>query len=46
VNRVANDSAQLIEPAPAVSDRDGAPAANALAGRPKRKKANDQPSLF
>jgi len=46
VNRVANDSAQLIEPAPAVSDRDGAPAANAPAGRPKRKKANDHPSLF
>jgi hypothetical protein len=46
VNRVANDSAQLVEPAPAVADRDAATEANAPAAEPKRKKANDQPSLF
>ena len=46
VNRVANDSAQLVEPAPAVADRDAATEANAPAAEPKRKKANDQQSPF
>jgi putative SOS response-associated peptidase YedK len=43
VNRVANDSAELIAPAPAAADRDARPAAKAPA---KPKKSDDQPSLF
>jgi len=45
VNRVANDSADLITPAPAVADRDAQAAANA-AKPAKAKKRDDQPSLF
>ena len=46
VNRVANDSAQLIEPVPAVADPDAATEAHAPATELKPKKQNDQPSLF
>jgi putative SOS response-associated peptidase YedK len=43
VNRVANDSAALIAPAPASPDRDAQSAAKAPA---KPKKPDDQASLF
>jgi putative SOS response-associated peptidase YedK len=46
VNRVANDSAQLIEPAPAVTDPDAATEAHAPATELKPKKQNDQLSLL
>ena len=46
VNRVANDSAELIAPAPAAADRDAQPAAKAPAKSAKPKKSDDQPSLF
>src|ERR1700691_3677111 len=41
VNRVANDSAQLIEPVPAVADPDAATEAHAPATELKPKKQND-----
>jgi len=44
VNRVANDSPDLIAPAPAAAAQAGQTAANAPAA--KRKKADDQPLLF
>jgi hypothetical protein len=46
VNRVANDSADLIVPAPAAADRGAQAAANAPAKPAKREKPDDQPSLF
>jgi hypothetical protein len=45
VNRVANDSAELIAPASAAAAHAAPPAANAQAAAAKPKK-NDQPSLF
>jgi putative SOS response-associated peptidase YedK len=44
VNRVANDSAELI--APAATGREAQPAADAPAVPAKTKKPNNQPSLF
>jgi putative SOS response-associated peptidase YedK len=44
VNRVANDSAELIAPAAAATGRDAQPAAPAAPAKPK--KPNNQPSLF
>ena len=47
VNRVANDSPDLIAPAPAPAAAPiGQTAANAPAAPAKRKKADDQPLLF
>ncbi|MGA8650641.1 MAG: SOS response-associated peptidase [Xanthobacteraceae bacterium] len=45
VNRAANDAPELIAPAPASAPNDG-DAAGKAAAPAKRKKANDQPSLF
>jgi len=46
VNRVANDSPDLIAPASAAAAPAGQAAANAPAVAAKRKKADDQPLLF
>ncbi len=46
VNRVANNSAELIAPAAAAAGHDVQPAADAPAASVKAKKPNNQPSLF
>ncbi len=46
VNRAASDSAELIAPASAATDRGVSAAVTAPAAPPKSKSANDQPLLF